>query len=104
MRSLSERLGFCVTVVIAPSASRLHGAQFEGFPKLSERSHFADYVRELAHEQGFRVTNLVEEMAPYADEELLYYRDDHHWNPRGNALAAELIRAALATGCGTGGS
>jgi hypothetical protein len=104
MRSLSERLGFCVTVAIAPSASRLHGAQFEGFPKLSLRSHFADYVRELAHEQGFRVANLVEEMAPYADEELLYYRDDHHWNPRGNALAGELVREALASGCGTGGS
>jgi hypothetical protein len=26
---------------------------------------------------------------------MLYYRDDHHWNERGNEIAAQLIQAAL---------
>jgi hypothetical protein len=30
-------------------------------------------------------------MRPYAERELLYFRDDTHWNARGNRVAAELI-------------
>jgi hypothetical protein len=97
MKALAARHGFEVTVIVAPSDARLLGPSFEDFPPLSERAHFIDYVVDLAGRTGFRAINLLPLMEPAAREELLYYRDDHHWNVRGNELAASLIRDALMT-------
>jgi hypothetical protein len=44
---------------------------------------------------GFRVIDLHSLLRPFANTELLYYRDDHHWNVRGNEVVAQLITAAL---------
>jgi acetyltransferase AlgX (SGNH hydrolase-like protein) len=96
MKALSERNGFRVTVLVAPSDVRVYGADFEGFPALSEKPHFIDYVVELSRRTGFGVVNLLPLLQPFAERELLYYRDDHHWNERGNAIVAQLIRDALA--------
>jgi hypothetical protein len=95
MKALSEGKGFRVTVLVAPSDSRVYGAEFEGFPALSEQPHFIDYVVELSRRTGFEVVNLLPVLQPFAERELLYYRDDHHWNERGNAIVAQLIRDAL---------
>jgi hypothetical protein len=95
MHRLAAQRGFRVNVIIAPTAGRMHGAAFEGFPALSERPHFVDYVAQRAAQEGFRVVNLLTLMRPFAAAELLYCRDDHHWNARGNAVAAQLIREAL---------
>lgn len=95
MKALSERHGFAVTVLVAPSSSRLHGPAFDGFPTLSERPYFIDYVVELSANTGFPVVNLLPGLQVWADRELLYYRDDHHWNPRGNELVARLIAASV---------
>jgi hypothetical protein len=96
MRSLSQKSGFAVTVIIAPSDARLYGAAYDGFPALSAEPYFIDYVARLAGDMGFAVVNLLPLLRPFADNELLYYRDDHHWNVRGNAIAAQLIAKALA--------
>jgi hypothetical protein len=96
MRDLSHRLGFTVTVIIAPSDARLYGAAFEGFPTPSAEPHFVNHVASLSGEMGFSVVNLLPLLQPFAKEELLYYRDDHHWNVRGNAIVAQLIATALA--------
>ena len=96
MKALSERKGFRVTVLVAPSDARVYGAAFDGFPALSDQPHFIDYVVELSRRTGFEVVNLLPLLRPFADRELLYYRDDHHWNERGNAIVAQLIRDALA--------
>jgi hypothetical protein len=95
MRELAARHRFRVTVILAPSAPRLYGAYFEGFPPLSERPHFLDYVGELGARMGFEVFDLLEPLRPYAERELLYRRDDTHWNPRGNQLVAERIAAGI---------
>ena len=96
MKALSERLGFRVTVVVAPSDARVYGPAFDGMPALSAQPHFIDYVVELSQRTGFDVVNLLPLLRPFADRELLYYRDDHHWNARGNAIVAQLLRDALA--------
>jgi hypothetical protein len=95
MRELSREKSFAVTIVIAPSDARLYGRAFDGFPQLSDQPHFVNYLEELAGEMGFDVINLLPLLEPHAAEEMLYYRDDHHWNVRGNQLAAELIRERL---------
>ncbi len=95
MGALAERGGFRVTVILAPTAARLYGADFEGFPALSAEPWFLRTVGELARAQGFDVIDLHELMRPAAARELLYYRDDHHWNEEGNAEAARLIAGAL---------
>jgi hypothetical protein len=96
MRALSERYGFKVTVIIAPTDARLYGADFEGMPAPSATSYFADFVADQARSLGFDVTNLVTLLRPFARSEMLYYRDDHHWNARGNEVAAQVIGASLA--------
>lgn len=52
-------------------------------------------IAETGQEQGFRVINLLNGLKPFASNELLYARDDSHWNKRGNRLSAELIGVAL---------
>ncbi len=95
MKELSQQNGFKVVVILAPSAARAYGSYFEHFPALSERPFFLDYVEKTAKENGFRVLNLLPLLAPYTEKELLYYRDDHHWNERGNFIVANLIQQAL---------
>jgi hypothetical protein len=46
---------------------------------------------------GFETLNLFPLMQPYADKELLYLRDDDHWNARGNEVVAEVIARQLTT-------
>ncbi len=96
MRDVSRRAGFTVTVIIAPSDARLYGSAFEGFPTLSPEPHFINHVAALAAEMGFSVVNLLPLLQPAAKHELLYYRDDHHWNERGNAIVADLIAKEMA--------
>jgi hypothetical protein len=91
MGTLSRTHGFRVSVVLAPSAARLHGPYYDDFPTLSERPHFLDLIRELAGDEAFQVIDLYALLAPYAGEELLYFRDDDHWNLLGNQRVARLI-------------
>ena len=93
--ALSEAYGFRVTVVAAPSAERVSAPYFEGFPPISEEPYFLNYVEQLSKDQGFDVINLYPLMQPYADKELLYWRDDSHWNERGNEVVAEIIAEHL---------
>jgi hypothetical protein len=97
MELLADEYDFEVAVIMAPSASRLHGPYFENFPEISEKPHFIDFLAELSDSAGFQTVNLYELMKPYANSELLYFRDDDHFNHRGNALAAELIQRKLFT-------
>jgi lysophospholipase L1-like esterase len=96
MRRLAETHGFEVLVIVAPSASRVYGNDFEGFPELSAEPYFANYVLDLARAQGFASLDLLEGLKPFAREEFLYFRDDHHWNERGNEIAAQLIAEVIA--------
>jgi len=91
MASLSRMHGFKVTILIAPGAARLYAPYFEGFPQISDEPHFINYVQETAEGLGFDVINLYTKMKPYARKALLYWRDDLHWNVRGNEVVAEII-------------
>ncbi|MGD8497099.1 MAG: hypothetical protein PVF05_13065, partial [Gemmatimonadales bacterium] len=91
MADLAAADSFDVTVIIVPTAARLHGPHYDGFPQVTEPSPFASYVSALAEQMGFRSLDLLPSFAPYGGRELLYLRDDEHWNRRGNAVAAEII-------------
>lgn len=95
MKSLANREGFQVLVIIAPSDVRLYGKEFEDFPILSEKSYFNVLVSRLGKQHGFEVVNLEELLTPYATRELLYFRDDDHWNERGHAVVADVLRTVL---------
>jgi hypothetical protein len=92
MRALGQEKGFEVTVVLVPSDARLYKDDFESFPPMSEDPYFLKYVKELSAEVGFASLDLTELLQPYAAEELLYQRDDSHWNERGHEIVAKLIR------------
>lgn len=95
MESLAHHEGFRVVVIIAPSDVRLYGAEFEDFPTLSERSYFNILVSRLAGQHGFELVNLEELLRPHATKELLYFRDDDHWNERGHAAVADTLSKVL---------
>jgi hypothetical protein len=95
MRTLSQKHDFPVTVVLVPSAARIYGRYFEGFPKLSDAPHFLNEVAQLASDTGFGVFDLVSPLQRRAETELLYFRDDHHWNLQGNRLVAEILAKHL---------
>jgi len=95
MVDLSQREGFQVTVTVAPSAARVHGPSFEGFPELSSEPHFIHYVQALADRSGFQFVDLLGPLTPLAERELLYFRDDHHWNARGNEHVARILAREL---------
>lgn len=91
MVQLGKEFSFKVIVVIAPTAVRLHGPLYENLPSISDKPHFIDYVATLSDQKGFRTLNLLPFLTPYKDKELLYLRDDDHWNKKGHAVAAEII-------------
>lgn len=92
MARLAEEHGFEVTVVIAPTAVRLQGSEYADFPPISDEPYFIDYVAELSSRMGFQTLDLLRLLEPFAGTEPLYFSDDDHWNQRGHALAAEIIR------------
>jgi len=95
MKDLAASAGFEVTVLIAPTAARVYGADFEGLPPLSAEPHFIRQVETLAERNGFETIDLLDRLAPFTEKELLYYRDDHHWNARGNEVVAGVVAEEL---------
>jgi hypothetical protein len=95
MATLSRKYKFEVTVVIAPSGPRLYAPYFANFPPTSEKPYFINYVETLSSNLGFGVINLYRLMQPYAAKEFLYWRDDEHWNERGQQVVAEIVAKQL---------
>jgi hypothetical protein len=95
MASLSQKYRFEVTVLIAPSAPRLYGPYFEGFPPLAKEPHFINYIEKLSKDLGFDAINLYQLMQPHAREVLLFWRDDSHWNENGHKVVAEVVMKHL---------
>ena len=95
MASLGKQYQFDVTVLIAPTDSRLYASHFEDFPPISEQPYFINFVADLSREMGFQTVNLLPLLQPYAEKELLYFRDDDHWNARGNEVVAEILARNL---------
>jgi hypothetical protein len=95
MASLRKRYDFKVTVLIAPMVSRLYAPYFTDFPRLSDEPYFINHVASLCHQVGFQSLNLLPLMQPYVDKELLYFRDDDHWNVRGNQVVGEIVARHL---------
>ncbi|TAN51617.1 MAG: hypothetical protein EPN21_06160, partial [Methylococcaceae bacterium] len=91
MMQLAARHHFTVTVAIAPTGARLHGRYFDDFPPLSAAPHFIDYVGSLARRHGAAFIDLHALFAQQAGREMLYFRDDDHWNEKGHGLAAAMI-------------
>jgi hypothetical protein len=91
MALLSKEHHFRVTVVIMPTSERLYASQFEQFPAISEEPHFIQYVENLSSQTGFDVVNLYHDLRPYAEDDLLYFRDDDHLNERGSEIVAGIL-------------
>jgi hypothetical protein len=58
---------------------------------MSNEPHFSNHVKQVSGEVGFGFVDLAELLAPYAANELIYNRDDTHWNERGHELVAQLL-------------
>ena len=95
MARLAEERGFRVVTVLVPTAIRLYWSEFENLPPISEEAHLINYLIDLSARQGFESIDLNEELAPYSSEEMLYYNDDTHWNPRGHQVIAEVLAEYL---------
>lgn len=111
MKTLSEEFGFRVTVMVAPSAPRVHAHDFPAMPQPTAVPYFIRYVERLAERVGFETVDLLGPLSADKSGEMLYYCDDHHWNERGNDLVARILAARfepvntpVPRGAATGGS
>jgi hypothetical protein len=95
MGEFAGKVGFNVTVILAPTAERLQGKYFADFPEASDRPYFLDFVGGLARKEKFQIINLYDTLRPLADQQLLYFRDDDHWNEEGNRLVATSLTEQL---------
>lgn len=95
MADLAREFDLEITVLLAPSAARLHGPHFQAFPEISPRPHFLDLVRAMAGSAGFNVLDLYERLRPDGGTELLFFRDDDHFNVRGHQRVAEIVHEEL---------
>jgi hypothetical protein len=91
MKALAQSRHFDVTVVMVPSDVRLYKDYFEDLPPISNEPHFIRYMEKLSAEAGFKYVDLYALMAPFAAKELLFYRDDTHWNERGHQIVAQIL-------------
>jgi hypothetical protein len=91
MKALAQEHGFDVTVVIIPTDVRLYKDYLEDLPSVTKEPHFINYVKELSQKTGFKHLDLNELLAPYAEKEMIYYRDDTHWNERGHEIVAKIL-------------
>ena len=95
MEALAKELKFEVTVVTLPSNVRLYHDVLDDFPAISETPHFLRQVQKIAQESGFLTVDLENLLVPFARSELIFMRDDSHWNERGHQLVAELLAVHL---------
>lgn len=91
VKALADSRGFRVTVLVAPNAVRLYARHFDDFPPISDEPHFIHYVASLAKRTGFEVFDLEPPLRAAAARELLVWRDDEHWNPRGEQVVSEIV-------------
>jgi len=96
-----SRSGLRLLVVLVPTKRQIYGPMLEP-PSRSLDAAFGSFARldEDLRARGVAVVNLApifrrEAEARVARGELLYWRDDTHWNPAGIRLAAEEIVRAL---------
>jgi hypothetical protein len=54
-----------------------------------------NYLAQLSRSIGFDVINLLNGLRPFAQTELLYFRDDDHLNPRGHGVVARILAEHL---------
>lgn len=95
MAQLADRYGFQVTVAIAPTVVRLYAPYVDDLdPPLAPPYFIRDVTRQIRR-AGLTQLDLLAALEPFAAQELLYFRDDDHWNPRGHAVVAELFGEAV---------
>ncbi len=95
MAGLAREFDVQVTVLLAPTAARLHGPHFQAFPVISERPYFLEYVGSVAGSVGFDVLDLHDFLVPDGGRELLFFRDDDHFNVRGHERVAQIVQQEL---------
>ena len=91
MKSLGEEFGFRVTVMVAPSAPRVHARDFPTMPQPTAVPYFIRYVEGLSKRVGFEWFDLLGALNADHSDQMLYYCDDHHWNEHGNDVVARIL-------------
>jgi hypothetical protein len=85
-------------VYFVPTKYRVYHAQFAPGETLPDVQW--DYLSHLCQKYGLRCTNLTaplvsEAAAQLGKGEVIWWRDDTHWNPRGIAVAARVVAGDL---------
>jgi hypothetical protein len=103
-RTLTARLDVRLAIALAPSKSEVYGWALDAAEPWStppESTAFAQALSDLCAESGVPFLDLkpsfVRESKPLFERtgDLLWWRDDSHWNARGHELAARLIHQEL---------
>ncbi len=97
--------GLRVVVAVAPTKARIYPTDGSGIarpaPAVPSGSGFARAVEALCRERSVSFVDLAPGIAQRAgrawrdERQLLWWRDDTHWNARGHETAARLIEEHL---------
>lgn len=98
MSNLTKSVGIKVLVVIAPSKEELYLKD----RNIAESSSFAIALKQVCNESGFDCLDLKPKLSQAIyigsgsdPRQLLWWRDDTHWNEEGNAIVSEVIQERL---------
>lgn len=94
MAALAREFHFKVTVIIIPTSNRLYASYYQ-LDRVTQQPFLIHYVENLSRMVGFDSINLLAALESYTGEELLYFRDDDHWNPRGHQVVAQIVKNYL---------
>lgn len=91
MQEYCENQGKTFAFMVAPNKNSLY-PQF--MPDLGVNAAQPDGLRVLQQLEALQVRT-IDLFAAYSGEPILYYETDSHWNPKGAALAADLVNQAF---------
>jgi hypothetical protein len=91
MKDVADAAGFSVLVVMAPSKEEVYLRA----PEAGQSTATARIVEALSRELLFDFFDLGPVFMRAAKDKNLWWRDDTHWNPEGNRVAAQAITARL---------
>lgn len=85
-------LGTQFFFVVAPIKSSVYSAFFpENFIQLNKESIGLQLVRYLSENSSVNCINLFDLFGENGQQDLLYYKNDNHWNQKGAFMASQMI-------------
>jgi alginate O-acetyltransferase complex protein AlgJ len=95
LTAAAQKRGMSLLFVLVPDKERIYADALPEYARQSVRPTILPEVERRFRAAGLNIVNLLPAFQSAAQNgELLFWRDDTHWNPRGVRLAVEMVAPA----------